>query len=107
MISTRRSLQTRLARPPLVHVLAQVRFAPVLAIGQSIPSIQQKLKDLGFPRFEKSQIQNIVLSGPTPKVDFLERWDFSDREKRAGVVLTQDFVVLQASNYSTFQDFRE
>ncbi len=106
MITPRRSVQTILAHAPLVHVLAQVRFTPVLEIGKSIPGIQQKLKDIGFLRFEKNQIQNFLLTGPTPKVETIERWDFSNREKRTGVVLTQDFVVLQTSEYTTFQDFR-
>src|SRR4029077_17396703 len=97
----------QLTKAPLVHVLTQVRFAPVLSIGQAIPRIQERLKEIGFLRFEKSKIQNIVFAGQTPKVESQERWDFTDREKQSGVVLTQDFVILQTSQYTNFDAFSE
>lgn len=97
---------TKLAKAPLVQVLAQVRYAPVLTISRSIPAIQEGLKKAGFPRYGKSEAQNIVLSsGAAPRVDTVERWDFLSRDKRTGVVLTPEFVVLHTNDYDTFTEF--
>jgi uncharacterized protein (TIGR04255 family) len=97
----------RLARSPLVHVLAQVRYSPVFKIGDSIISIQERLKEVGFPRFEKSQLQSVVISdGQDVHLDRMDRWDFLDKAKMRGVVLTRDFVVLHTNKYSVFDEFR-
>jgi uncharacterized protein (TIGR04255 family) len=99
---------TKLANAPLVHVLAQVRYAPVLTISKSIPAIQEKLKGIGFPRFEKGEVQNVVLKqGSPPQVDRSERWDFLSRDKTLGVVLTPSFVLLQTTAYDTFNKFAD
>lgn len=99
---------TKLTKAPLVHVLAQVRYAPVLAVSRSIPGIQEGLRKAGFPRFEKSEAQNIILSpGAVPRVDTVERWDFLSRDKRIGVVLTPAFVVVHTNLYDTFTVFSD
>jgi uncharacterized protein (TIGR04255 family) len=97
---------TKLAKAPLVHALAQVRYASVLGISSFITGIQEGLSRAGFPRFERSEVQNIVLA-PTsaPRVDKISRWDFLSRDRRTGVVISPDFVVLQTSNYDTFGGF--
>jgi uncharacterized protein (TIGR04255 family) len=99
---------TKLANAPLVHVLAQVRYAPVLTISKSIPVIQEKLKGIGFPRFEKGEVQSVVFKHDSaPQVDRSERWDFLSRDKTVGVVLTPSFVLLQTTAYDTFHKFAE
>lgn len=99
---------TKLANAPLVHVLAQVRYAPVLTISKSIPTIQEKLKGIGFPRFEKGEVQSVVIKHDSPpQVDRSERWDFLSRDKTLGVVLTPNFVLLQTTAYDTFNMFAE
>jgi uncharacterized protein (TIGR04255 family) len=97
---------TKLKNAPLVHVLAQVKFAPFLPMGEAIPSIQNGLKKLGFPRFDKSQVQTLTITPPgPPRIEHADRWDFLNREKQTGVVLTSSFVVLQTSQYETFSVF--
>jgi uncharacterized protein (TIGR04255 family) len=107
MISTQR-VSRKLAKAPLVHVITQVRFASVLSMGQSVARIQERLKEMGFVRFQKSQIQNIsFVPGSPPKVEAQERWDFTDRDRQTGIVLAQDFVALHTSKYETFDVFGE
>jgi uncharacterized protein (TIGR04255 family) len=102
------SIPNKLARAPLVYVVAQVRYSPILEIKDSVIEIQRQLKGIGFPRYEQSQIQNIVLdTGSAPRVDNIERWDFLDREKGTGVVLTRDFVLLHTKDYDTFTAFSQ
>ncbi|MDB4877365.1 MAG: hypothetical protein JWM41_3811 [Gemmatimonadetes bacterium] len=95
----------KLDNAPLVHTVAQVRFSPDLKISEAVPNIQGDLKGIGFPRFEKSEVSNIDLSSGVPKLDQLDRWDFLTRDKKTGVALTRDFVVLQTSAYDTFAIF--
>lgn len=107
MVSIKRSLpRQRLKRSPLVHVLAQLKYTPVFDTADKIPAVQTQLAALGFPRFQASRIQSVVLTGgEAPKVDVNDRWDFLDRERRVGVVLTRDFVLLQTNRYDDFEAF--
>jgi uncharacterized protein (TIGR04255 family) len=104
----RRTLRPiRLAKSPLVNVLAQVRFPPVLAIHEAVPLFQNRLRRDGFPRFRKSELQQVTLGPGTAKAETNPRWDFLDRDKTSVVTLTNDFVILQTNAYSRFEDFAE
>ncbi|MCI0675769.1 MAG: TIGR04255 family protein [Phycisphaerales bacterium] len=96
----------KLARSPLVLVLAQVRFSPVLRIGDYVPDIQEDLRKHGFPRFSKSTTQEIVFGSeimPTTS----HRWAFANKEQTQAVVLTDSFVAFEANTYDTFEVFTQ
>jgi uncharacterized protein (TIGR04255 family) len=98
----------RLRNSPLVHVLAQVVFTPVLDIADRLIAIQSGFKDLGFARLQRTEFQSFTLiPGQAPQLQAKTRWDFLDREKENGVSLTDEFVVLQTSRYTTFEPFVE
>jgi uncharacterized protein (TIGR04255 family) len=95
----------RLRNSPLVHVLAQVVFAPVLSMRDHIPAIQSQLRRAGLPRYQEHAIQTVLLSGGAPEVASKRRWDFIDREAHLAVSLMEEAVVLQTSAYGTFEPF--
>jgi uncharacterized protein (TIGR04255 family) len=100
----------RLQATPLVHVLAQVRFSHVFELAKRIPDIKTKLEAADFPRYQESQIQNIIVIGqgePAAKIELAERWDFLNATKTRGVVLTPDFVLLHTNLYDTFEQFAD
>jgi uncharacterized protein (TIGR04255 family) len=94
----------KLERSPLEFVLVQVRFSPVTAMGKYIPPLQDELRKSGFPGFTKERMQQVTF-GPEPTVETGTRWCFVSREKREGVVLTEDFVVYETSRYDVFESF--
>ncbi|MCD4747822.1 MAG: TIGR04255 family protein [Thermoanaerobaculales bacterium] len=94
----------KLRNSPLVMVLAQVRFAPVLKMADYVPAIQEKLRRNGYPRFGSQKIREIAL-GPQPEVRQAQRWLFANKENNESVVLSNDFIVLETSRYTVFEDF--
>lgn len=93
-----------LENSPLVFVLAQVKFAPILKMPQYVPEIQEGLRKNGFPGYELRTTQKIVL-GPVSQATQTERWLFTNRDKNRSVILGNDFVVLAASDYDRFEEF--
>jgi uncharacterized protein (TIGR04255 family) len=96
----------KLERSPLQFVLVQVRFSPITAMRNYIPPFQDKLRNSGFPGFNKEQIQHVMF-GLEQSTETSTRWCFTSRDKREGVVLTEDFIVYETTNYDTFGTFTE
>lgn len=71
-----------------------------------IPPLQEKLRKSGFPGFNKERIQEVTF-GPEPSAETSTRWCFVSRDKREGVVLTEDFVVYETTRYEVFETFTE
>lgn len=96
----------QLKNAPLVHVLAQVVFSPILSLERSLVDLQQRLAP-EYPRFKESSITTIPLTGvasmtsPTPVV----QWEFADRAQRTGIVLSKNSVVLQTTAYGSREAF--
>lgn len=97
-----------LPKAPLARVIAQVRFAPILAIRNpdSVASFQEAIRAT-YPILTEDRIHQIVLvsAGP-PDIREGVIWRFSDAEKgqwRAS--LSVDFVALETSAYVSRQDF--
>lgn len=96
----------KLERSPLQFVLIQVRFSPVTAMREYVPPFQDKLRKSGFPGHNKEKIQQVTF-GPEPGVETSTRWSFVSRDKREGVVLTEDFVVYETTRYDIFETFTD
>ncbi|MCY4663142.1 MAG: TIGR04255 family protein [Acidimicrobiaceae bacterium] len=92
---------------PLVRVLAQIRFAPVLSIREQsfIAPFQEAIRH-AYPLVEK-EMQQHVAQGVGGELHLGESvlWRFSDAERNWQVTLAQDFVALDCSNYSDRTDF--
>lgn len=96
----------RLARSPLVLVLAQVRILPVLKMEEFLPSLQESLRHRGLPKFSESVSQGIVF-GPDIKTRTERRWLFSSRDGKETAVVGESFVSLMTSRYEVFEAFVE
>lgn len=75
-------------------------------MGDYVSRLQEKLRKSGFPGFIREQIQQVIF-GPETKTDTTSRWCFVSRDKREGVVLTEDFVVYETTRYDVFETFAE
>jgi uncharacterized protein (TIGR04255 family) len=97
-----------LRNAPLVHVLAQVVFSPVLSIANRVAEIQSRLSAVGFPRLVEGTIQQLSLAGEaTPTVSTRRRWDFLDKDCTTGFELSESWLVLSTTAYSSAEPFLE
>jgi uncharacterized protein (TIGR04255 family) len=96
----------KLRNSPLVLVLAQTRFSSVLQMEKYVPEIQERLRKGGFPRFSRQQVQQVII-GPqmNTQVQAATRWLFANADNDCGVLLTPDYLLLQATSYDTFEPF--
>jgi uncharacterized protein (TIGR04255 family) len=98
----------RLRFQPLVYVVAQVGFTPVLTLREHLATIQGGFRSLGFPRYQQGQVANIVLAaGGSPSITTSPRWEFLDREKRTGIALTEGALSLATNQYTTYEPFAD
>ncbi|MEZ6115543.1 MAG: TIGR04255 family protein [Pirellulaceae bacterium] len=96
----------KLERSPLILVLAQIRFTPVLKMADYVPDIQDKMRQEGLVRFTPEETQQIVF-GPVVKTNQSTRWVFSNRLQNESVILSNDFFVYQVSRYEVFERYVE
>lgn len=101
-----------LSQAPLAAVVAQVRFAPILAIGQSraseaVAAFQEEMRST-YPHLTTDDIHQINMPNP-PQIDVGHSriWRFADSVSSPSwrVSLAQDFVSLETRQYHSRRDF--
>lgn len=98
-----------LSEPPLVRVLAQIKFPKILAIGTNdseVAAFQEKIRSV-YPILEREQSFNLAISSPSapPEVRPEVIWRFQDLKKHWRITLAPDFVTLEAFQYLNRADF--
>ena len=92
---------------PLVRVLAQIRFAPVLSIREQsfVAPFQEAIRH-AYPLVQQ-EMQQHVAPGVGGELQLGETvlWRFADAEDNWQVTLAQDFVALECDDYSDRTDF--
>lgn len=101
---------TPLKNPPVYLTLAQVRFNPILKLGDFLPSIQESFRQAGYPDFERQHLVTIQLVAqdsqpPTPTPVQLERFQFGNVDKTHIFILDGQSLTLQSTNYGQFETF--
>ena len=72
----------KLRRSPLILVLAQIRFNPLLKMSDYIPDIQEAMRGKGLIRFNQEETQQVVF-GPVVKTNQTTRWVFGTSEAKS------------------------
>jgi uncharacterized protein (TIGR04255 family) len=104
-MSRKRPLK-KLSNSPLVLVLCQVRFSPLMAMEQQyIPAIQDRLRRAGYKINASAQIQKVAVTNQGPIKVIQPHWEFQEKNRMSSVVVNPGFVVLQTTKYDTFDDF--
>lgn len=104
-MSLRTSPALSLSRSPLVHVLVQVRFSPILQMVDYVPKLQESLRLEGFPLFNQEQTQTAKFLFAGPEVSTSTRWQFLAKDGVQGVVLANNFLTFEVAEYSNFEEF--
>jgi uncharacterized protein (TIGR04255 family) len=84
---------------PLVYVLAEVRYSPILDLAKRAAAVQELLKPK-FPLLEPTA-EITLAPGVTPSTLYA----FSDATRRRGVVLSGNGVYYQVTEYETSHEF--
>lgn len=100
----------RLSKQPLVLVLGQVRFSSIRQMDRYIPEIQEEFRRKGFPieRAGKVQQFTFVPGGGVPvQVNEQQRWEYRNKDETWSILVMQDSIVLQTTDYERFEDFAD
>lgn len=102
----------KMSNAPVYYALAQVRFNALAALDQYLPAIQDSLRKVGFPDFERSFLSTMaVLNAPAsaltmpPSLQPQARYSFLNESRTSGFVLDQAMMFYQTTDYDTFEPF--
>ncbi len=95
---------TQLSNAPVVYVLSQVRFSPVLKMSDFIPDIQEKHRKK-YPVFEEQTSQVLKIGPAGPQASTETRWYLANPTQDTGFVITPGFVAFMTLHYSSFDNF--
>jgi uncharacterized protein (TIGR04255 family) len=94
---------------PLIRVIAQVRFPPILSIEKKdfVGSFQEAIREK-YPILQPEQTQTFVFGPPgVVQPTFQLTWRFIDTADSWRVSLAPDFMALETTAYSSRRDFLE
>lgn len=101
----------KLNNAPVYYTLAQVQFNPILNLDVFIPSIQSEMRKAGFPDFRPEVQQQITIpfggmgQMVNPPMSQQIRYMFGDIEQTTHFILDPNGLILQSTNYISFEDF--
>lgn len=102
----------KLANAPIFYTLGQIRFNPLLNMGDFVAKIHERLRK-EFPEVRQEDLRrvqmNLAAQDGKDVVSTLAtpRWSFSNLKKTSGYVLYTDSIVFQTSAYETSAEFSD
>lgn len=95
----------KLAKSPLVYVVAQVRIGAVLKMADYVPEIQERMRKAGYSLYRESEVRELEfgLSGTTTRVTPV--WAFDRIDRTTGFSVQMGSVALQTTAYDTHEAF--
>ena len=99
-----------LSAQPLVLVLCQVRISPVPRMDQYVPTVQEVFRRMGFPIERAGKVHQVTFTpggGAPVQVVEQQRWEYRTKDEKWSILLMQDTVILQTTDYTRFEEFAE
>jgi uncharacterized protein (TIGR04255 family) len=90
---------------PLVYVLAQIKFNPILLMGEAIPQLQDVYRKMGLIKYEEKVLNTFKFSNDAPTTTTIQQWHFSDSNNTHKVILGTDSMTLEATSYRDHHSF--
>ncbi|MGB3519191.1 MAG: TIGR04255 family protein [Elainellaceae cyanobacterium] len=100
-------------RNPLVEVVCQLRFPPILKISHQEPVEFQDAIRLKYPLFEAtraqlpSEISQVLQQLGLPLQSDGVAYTFKSEDRRWSLSLTKDFIALTTSSYERYEQFKQ
>lgn len=99
----------RLSKAPVCFTLAQMRFNPVLEMGEILPSLQDAFRKAGYPDYQPSTARSIEIQqggggfqlNQRPVVQHV----FRNKGQTAAIVLDAAAMSYELTDYPVFEEF--
>jgi uncharacterized protein (TIGR04255 family) len=96
-----------LPRAPLIRVLSQITFPPILAIEktENVASFQEKIR-AAYPNFQGEVMHEIQIDpNNQPNISKTHIWRFEDKNRRWQASLAPNFLALTTAHYTSRSEF--
>jgi len=97
----------KLSKQPLVLVLIQIRFSPVMNLESYIPQIQAALRMAGYPLIEENDNLAVTVTPDGVRPVHTKQWRFKSGDEYSNVILDGGQLSFQTSDYVCFEQFYE
>lgn len=94
----------KLENQPLIFVLAEFRFSPVMQIANYIPETQEAFRKK-YPILEKRTEQKLQIQSGSIQVSSMDQWAFISPNRKSAVVVNQERLVYVTAEYPRFEGF--
>jgi uncharacterized protein (TIGR04255 family) len=102
----------KMLNPPIFYTVGQIRFNPVLNMGDFVPKIHERLRKR-FPEVRQEELRRVQMNfaaqdGKDAVNTFAApRWSFANLLRTSGYALTTDSLVFHTTAYETSDEFYE
>lgn len=96
----------KLSNQPLVFVLAEFRFSPILDIKEYIPKIQDALRNK-LPILRNTETQEITVSPNGISVQAQANWEFISKNSHTAASVNQNRLLFMTAEYERFDGFED
>lgn len=94
----------KLTNQPLIFVLTEFHFSPVLDMGRYIPEIQDLLR-VRFPKLRMNESQEVSISHQGISLNTQPNWEFISKDNKEAATLNQNRLLFMTSKYERFEGF--
>ena len=104
-------MSERMSNAPVYYALAQARFNPIAAMSKYIEQVQDRLRQEGYPLFERQQVMRLRVpgggqdQGEPPQIDQAESWLITRNDRAAGFILGTSGITFHTTHYETHETF--
>lgn len=96
----------KLAKSPLVYVVAQVRIGAVLKMADYIPEIQERMRKAGYSLYRPSEVREEFEFGPGgTETRVTRQWAFDRIDRTTGFSVQTGSVAFHTTAYDTHEAF--
>lgn len=96
----------KLTNQPLVFILTEFHFSPVLDMEKYIPKIQDLLRSR-FPNLRRTETQEVTVSPNGISLNTQPNWEFISKDNKEAASLNQNRLLFMTSKYERFEGFSE
>lgn len=103
LIEDRRA-EVHLSPSSLVKVLGQLRFPTIMNIERVVPAFQRRIAEW-YPVLRPEKVHEAAFGPDGVTTKNVQLWRFWDLNQQWSVVLSESFVAIETTNYTTRDDF--
>lgn len=96
----------KLNQQPLVLVLMEIQYSPILMLAKYIPDLHDRLRHL-YPNVIPTKDRAVKVNNDGIEVAEIERWVFTSKQGNCIVDIDQNRIVFATTQYDRFGGFEE